>query len=144
MHDPEQDGAAAGFGALTIQVVSGAMTACSFGMAPGSLLVLPTNRAMCGEMPAATIMDNIPMMNIVPFGMCSSPSNPTVIAATAAASGVLTPMPCVPATVEPWVGGVPTVLVGSLPALTNSCQLMCLWSGVITVTMPGQFQALPG
>ncbi len=120
------------------------MTACSFGLAPSTLEVLPINRAMCGGMPAATIMDNVPIMNIVPFGMCSSPANPEVIAATAAALGVLTPMPCVPATVTPWIGGVPTVLVGSLPALTNSCQLMCLWAGIITVTMPGQFQTLPG
>jgi hypothetical protein len=25
-----------------------------------------------------------------------------------------------------------------LPALTNSCQLMCTWGGIITVSYPGQ------
>ena len=40
-------------------------------------------------MPAANIMDHVPMVNIMPFGMCITPSNPAVAAATAAALGVL-------------------------------------------------------
>src|SRR5205814_2010611 len=91
-----------------------------------------------GNMPAATIMDNAPMVNVMPFGMCMSPANPTVAAATAAAMGVLTPMPCIPATASPWVPGAPTVLLGNMPALDSACTLMCNWGGVITVTNPGQ------
>ena len=67
-----------------------------------------------------------------------SPANPMVAAATAAALGVLTPMPCIPATAAPWVTGVPTDMVGSLPALNNTSQLMCMWAGVITISFPGQ------
>ena len=53
--------------------------------------------------PDANIMDHIPMSaDIMPFGMCISPSNPTVASATAAAMGVLTPMPCIPNTPAPW------------------------------------------
>jgi hypothetical protein len=89
-------------------------------------------------MPDANIMDHIPMTNIMPFGMCQSPSNPTVAAATAAAMGVLTPMPCVPATPAPWVPGAPTVLLGNFPALDNASQLMCIWGGVITFTNAGE------
>ena len=89
-------------------------------------------------MPAATIMDNVPMKNIMPFGMCSSPANPAVASATAAALGVLTPQPCVPATVAPWTPGSPTVLIGSIPALNDYSVLMCNWGGVITITNPGQ------
>lgn len=121
------------------QVVQGAMLMCTFGVAPSSLNVLPTNRVMSSKLPAATIMDHIPMVNIMPFGMCTTPSNPQVAAATAAALGVLTPMPCIPVTAAPWVPGSPTVLIGGMPALSNTCQCMCTWGGVITVTTPGQF-----
>lgn len=111
---------------------------CSFGMAPSSLVVLPTNRVMTNNVPDANIMDHIPMVNIMPFGMCSSPSNPTVAAATAAALGVLTPMPCIPATPAPWIAGAPTVLLGNFPSLDNVSQLMCIWGGVITFSNAGE------
>lgn len=122
---------------MAIQVCMGAMLQCSFGMAPSALMVLPQNRTMTGT-PDANIMDNKPMLNILPFGMCTSPSNPTVAAATAAALGVLTPMPCVPVTPAPWVPGSPTVLIASMPALNNSSKLMCAWGGVIQIVSPGQ------
>lgn len=125
------------------QVVMGAVLQCSFGVAPSTLTVLPANRVL-GDTPAANIMDNVPMLNVMPFGMCSSPSNPTVAAATAAALGVLTPMPCVPVTVAPWVPGVPTVLIGNMPAVDNNCKLMCSWGGVIQVVSPGQFKVMDG
>ena len=119
-------------------VCMGAMMMCSFGVAPSSLVVLPTNMMLTSDMPAANIMDNIPMVNIMPFGMCMTPSNPEVAAATAAALGVLTPMPCIPVTTAPWVPGAPTVLLANMPALDNTSQLMCMWGGVITFTDPGQ------
>ena len=122
---------------MAIQVCMGAMLQCSFGAAPSSLVVLPANRTLTTT-PAATIMDHAPLVNIMPFGMCSSPANPTVAAATAAALGVLTPMPCVPATAAPWVTGAPTVLIGKVPALNNTSKLMCNWGGVIQVVSPGQ------
>lgn len=120
------------------QVCMGAMLKCSMGMAPSSLVVLPKNKVMTSYVPAANIMDHIPMTNIMPFGMCQSPANPTVAAATAAAMGVLTPMPCVPNTPAPWVPGSPTVLLANMPALNDSSKLMCIWAGVIEVTNPGQ------
>jgi hypothetical protein len=116
----------------------GAMMQCSFGMAPSSLVVLPTNKVMTNMVPDANIMDHIPMTNIMPFGMCQSLANPTVAAATAAALGVLTPMPCIPATPAPWVAGAPTVLLGNFPSLDNVSQLMCIWGGVITFTDAGE------
>lgn len=124
---------------MPMQVCMGAMMMCSFGMAPSSLVVLPVNRVLTNQMPDANIMDNKPMVNILPFGMCMAPSNPTVAAATAAALGVLTPMPCVPATTAPWTPGAATTMLGNMPTLDNVSTLMCMWGGVITFTTPGEF-----
>src|SRR3954471_23251721 len=120
------------------QVCMGAMMMCSFGMAPSSLVVLPTNRVMTDQVPDANIMDHIPLTNIMPFGMCQSLASPMVASATAAALGVLTPMPCIPNTPAPWVPGAPTVLLANAPSLDNTCKLMCVWAGVIQVASPGQ------
>jgi hypothetical protein len=120
------------------QVVNSAMLMCSFGVAPGTMNVLPINRVMAAGQPAANIMDNKPMMNIMPFGMCTTPSNPQVAAATSAAMGVLTPMPCIPVTTAPWAPGSATVMIANQPALSSTCQLMCMWGGAITVSFAGQ------
>lgn len=123
---------------MGMHVCHGALLQCSFGAAPSSLAVLPTSLVMSAGLPAANILDNKPMLNVMPFGMCSSLANPTVAAATAAALGVLTPMPCIPMTLASWVPGVPTVMVGNVPALNCSSKLMCNWAGVIQVVSPGQ------
>ena len=121
---------------MGLGVFGGAMLQCSFGMAPSSLMVLPANRVL-SKMPMATIMDNVPMVNILPFGMCQSLANPTVAAATTAAFGVLTPMPCIPVIPAPWTPGSPTVLAGGKPCLNQSCKCMCAYGGVIQITNPG-------
>lgn len=119
-------------------VCTGALLQCSFGIAPGTLNILPASRTLVSNMPMANIMDNKPFVNIMPFGMCSSIANPTVAAATAAALGVLTPMPCIPTTPAPWAPGSPTVLVGNMPALPAQSKLICIWGGVIQISFPGQ------
>jgi len=123
---------------MGVAVCMGAMIKCSFGIAPSSLVVLPQNRVLVSNMPMANIMDNKPMVNILTFGMCQSPANPVVAAATAAALGVLTPMPCIPATVAPWTPGNPMTMIGSMPVINNSSTLLCTWGGAITITSPGQ------
>ncbi len=120
---------------MGICVCGGSLLQCPFGVAPAPLTVLPANKVISST-PVATIMDNKPMVNISPFGMCSSPANPQVAAATAAALGVLTPMPCVPVLSAPWAPGSPTVLIGGYPALNNASKLMCNWGGVIQIINP--------
>jgi hypothetical protein len=127
---------------MPMQVCMGAMMKCSFGMAPSSLVVLPINRVFTQQVPDANIMDHKPMVNIMPFGMCMSLANPTVAAATAAALGVLTPMPCIPNTQAPWVIGAPTVLLGNQPTLDNISKLMCMWAGVIEFVTPGELTVM--
>ncbi len=119
-------------------VVNGAQLQCSFGSAPSTMMVTPEKRTSGVKVPAATIMDNIPMKNIMPFGTCQTVSNPQVAAATAAASGVLTPQPCVPVIPAPWAPGSPTVLISNIPALNNTSKAMCAYGGVISVVSPGQ------
>ena len=122
---------------MAFQVCMGAMLKCSFGAAPSSLVVLPVNRTLT-QTPDANIMDHKPLVNIMPFGMCSAPSNPAVVAATAAALGVFTPAPCVPATITPWKPGAKTVFIADQLALDNNCTLTCNWAGVIQINNPGQ------
>lgn len=129
---------------MPLQVVTGAVMSCSFGAAPATLNALSAPTTMAGGPPAATIMDNIPIANIAPFGMCSSIANPTVAAATAAALGALTPMPCIPATVAPWAPGAAKTLVASLPALHDGCMLTCMWGGVIQISFAGQTTVMVG
>ena len=126
---------------MPIFITTGSMMMCSFGAAPSALNVLPTNKTMIGT-PAANIMDNKPIVNIPPFGVCMSLANPTVASATAAALGVLTPMPCIPNTVAPWVPGAATVILGGMPALNNTSTCTCMWGGVITFTSPAQAQTM--
>lgn len=122
----------------TPQVTSGASLQCSFGLTPQLLVVLPLNRVTTGGLPAATVLDNKPLLNVLPFGMCSSPTNPEVIALTAAALGVPTPAPCIPVITAPWEPGTPTVTIAGIPGVDTNCKLMCAWAGVISVQMPGQ------
>jgi uncharacterized Zn-binding protein involved in type VI secretion len=117
-------------------VVATASMMCSFGAAPATLNVIPSSRVMVEGKPAATITDCAPMVNVPPFGMCTSLANPTVAAATAAALGVLTPMPCVPVT-TPWAPGAPRTLIGGRPALTAGSSCTCAWGGMIQLTFPG-------
>ena len=123
---------------MPLQVCMGAHMQCSFGLAPSTLVVLPTNRVFTNQQPDANIMDHIPMVNIMPFGMCTSLANPAVASATAAALGVLTPMPCIPNTPAPWVPGATTDLLGNFPALDNMSKLNCVWGGVIQFIDAGE------
>ena len=123
---------------MPLQVCNGALLGCTMGITPSVFVVTPEKMVNTSFQPAANIMDHISMKNIMPFGMCMSPANPQVAAATAAALGVLTPQPCIPATPAPWVPGSPTVLLKNFPALNNTSILNCMWAGVIAVQFPGQ------
>ena len=126
-------------------VVNGAQLVCPMGK-PGKavLTVLPTPMVDSANQPVATIMDNKPMANVPTFGMCTTPSNPQVAAATAAALGTLTPQPCMPVIPAPWAPGSATVMVGNKPALTSDSSCMCQWGGKISITNAGQTKTTTG
>lgn len=110
---------------------SGDKIKCSMGD-KGALIVLPINMVFSDNKPVGNIMDNKPLVNITPMGMCSSLANPIVAAATAANKGKLQKMPCIPNTTMPWMLGKMDTLIGGKPALLDSSKLMCMWCGVIT------------
>lgn len=119
-------------------VTAGSTIKCSFGTAPTPINVLPTSGTVAGGPPPATVSDMVPFLNIAPFALCTSLANPSVATATAAALGVLSPMPCVPAPVGPWTPGSPTVLIGGRPALQSTSLCTCAYGGVISVLVTSQ------
>ena len=121
---------------------TGGMLQCTFGLAPSTLNALPTPRVMIEGKPAAVISSTAPMVNIPPFGMCTSVANPVVAAATSAALGVLTPMPCIPAVAGEWIPAAPQTMIGGQPALVSGSICTCAYGGVISITMPGAFRTM--
>lgn len=108
----------------------GAQCMCSMGSLPVPLNTLQQT-VFVQNRPIVTAQDNKPMVNIMPFGMCKSLGNPAV------KPPVMPQAPCVPNTAAPWMPGSPTVLVGNVPALNNSCKLICNYGGVISIMNPG-------
>jgi len=124
-------------------VCSGAMMKCSMGMAPARLTVLPVRTVMLTGQPMANISDHLTMVNLAPFGRCRSLGYPATAAATAAAHGKLTPMPCMHNTPFPWMGGKMDYLVQNQPALLKSSKCQCLWGGTISIINDGQIPQGP-
>ena len=126
-------------------VVNGATIKCSQAIPPGqaTLVVPPSLMADSNSQPIATIMDIRPD-NIPTFGMCNTSTNPAVVAATSAASGVHTPAPCLPNVVGPWSPGSSKTTVGPYKALTKDSKCTCAWTGQISIVMEGQQTASVG
>lgn len=119
-------------------VCSGATIRCTMGTSPSKLTVLPIRAVFLTEKPMANISDHLSMVNLAPFGCCRSLGFPPTAAATAAAHGVLTPMPCMHNTPFPWMGGKNDYLIKGTPALLRSSTCSCLWGGSISIMDDGQ------
>lgn len=118
-------------------MVQGTFLKCSFGNVPTPMMVLP-DKKVNSMLPVAVKSDHVPFLNILPFGMCSNPANPLVAAATAAALGVLTPMPCIPCTLQEWTNACAKVKVRGTEALNVDAKLSCLFGGSIQAAVPVQ------
>lgn len=119
-------------------VCSSAKMKCSFGDKLSTLTILPSRTIYLTGHPQANISDHQPLLNISPFGKCHTIAYPATGSATAANHGRLTPMPCVPNTPFPWMGGKNDVLLKGQPALLKSSKCKCIWGGTITFTSDGQ------
>ncbi len=124
-------------------VCSTAKIKCSYGDKISTLTVFPDRTIWLTGQPQANISDHQSMQNIAPFGKCHTTAYPPTGSATAAAHGKLTPMPCVPNTPFPWMGGKDDVLLKGEPALLTSSKCKCIYGGTITITFNGQNNDVP-
>lgn len=120
---------------MALVVCHGATLRCSFGQAPSTLIVPAPGRVFAGA-PIANITDFVPLVNVSPFGACTSPANPAVAAA------LMAPQPCVPQTVAPWIAPGQTNAVRKLPLVQATDRLVCLWGGAIEVVSAGQTKVM--
>jgi Domain of unknown function (DUF4280) len=105
-----------------LAVVDGAILRCNKGSRPSLLhATVPMTPSVDGK-PVATIFDNQPGINVMPFGVCS-----------------ITKRSCDPVTPIPWVPGETSIPLPSLfPVLTEISLLPCRVGGIIKVEDPGQ------
>jgi hypothetical protein len=103
-------------------VVDGAQLKCSLGVSPSKLIVLPDRKEILTGKYKANITDCKPA-NIPPFGACKITSPPK---------------PCTPACII-WLGGKFDHKLQGIPALLDSCKVMCMaGGGIIEITDCGQ------
>lgn len=123
---------------MTEILTNGCPLRCTFGMAPSvfQTLNLPGKPVILNAFSAGIATDIAPGVNIPPFGMCQSLSNPTVASATSAAMGVLTPMPCVPVVAQPWAPTDPIMTWNGVALATVKSKCLCVWGGEISVQAP--------
>ena len=124
-----------------IAVVSGT-TQCSFstGPAPMGGIPVPGASVIIEGKPALTLMDQVPMFNIMPMVMCLSPLNPMGMGLKPPAVPI--PTACIPIPVSPWLPPGPPikpVTVNGKPILLSGSTCQCVWGGTIQIAMPGTF-----
>ena len=117
-------------------VCTGASLACSLGTTPSSFAA--SGAQVSATSPAGVVTD-IGEGNVPPFGMCMSPANPQVAAASAG-KPALVPQPCQPV-LSPWSPGSARVTIAGVSALDDASQCTCAWGGVVTVGSAGQVSA---
>lgn len=114
-------------------LTTGSILTCNQGAAPCVFITSPRPASLrvLSALESATI-DQITVANIPTFGMCKSMANPSVASATAAAQGVLTPMPCVPTVVSPWAPPAALTKSVGVPLATVSSRCNCAFGGSIS------------
>ncbi len=119
---------------MPMLVANGAQMVCTFGAAPSNLVVVPRHHG-ADQMQLAHVDDHQPMLNILPFAVCVSPSNPACITPAG-----LVPAPCIPMTNSPWAPGsqflVENVGKREVPALLSTDTCQCQWAGQIMIVDP--------
>jgi hypothetical protein len=119
-------------------VFNGAKLECTMGDKESFLEIIDPAGAgfICGQK-AANIKDCKPLINIPPFGMCSSLLNPSVAAATELNYGILQKMPCVVPNImrDKWENKEESKMyIRGEPVLMNADTIDCVFQGTIEIT----------
>jgi len=101
-------------------VTTGALLKCSCGSMPTPLTSSNTTVEIAGQL-ACTTSDKIPLVNIVPFGICKT-----------------TKIPCMPA-LTVWLDFQWDVKFGGANPLLNTSWIMCGLGGKVEVQHTGQY-----
>lgn len=100
----------------------GAMIQCNMGTIPLPIS-LPMNHGVttsAGMKMLLNANDHLPMMNILPFGLCKlKPPTPPGVNL------------CIPMTIQAWKSGDLHCMIGGAPALTKDSFLSCTMGGMI-------------
>lgn len=99
-----------------------AMIKCNAGTVPLPILLPVAHGVTSKNMPLLNANDHVPMMNIMPFGVCQRKPFPP--------PGNI----CVPITPFAWKKGDMHCFVGGAPALTKDSCLTCMMGGTIKFT----------
>jgi len=100
-----------------LAVVNGAILKCDKGTTPSPLVVTTSPFVQISARQIATIGDNMPLVNVFPFGICS-----------------ITQKPCVPITPLPWHPGGIGIPTGSpFLVLPKNSLLGCMLGGFVEV-----------
>jgi hypothetical protein len=109
-------------------LTEGAILTCSKGTQPSHLGILPDiENLLAGRPTFAKHTDTTPNVNLRPFGLCTSMANPAVGVSYAASVGALSPVPCTPVPITPWLPA---------PSTTMGCSVLCAFAGVIKCIAP--------
>ncbi len=112
-------------------VKAGAIIACNQGALPTPLNVIrPFIKTQ--YTPCANVNDFVPMVNIVPFGICRSPMNP-------AFKPPIIP-PCTPIITNPWSASNSSKKLSGCAILTSNATCKCQLGGTISILFAGQMQ----
>ena len=110
-------------------ISSGNLCRCSFGLIPIPL----TSPNVTVNVEGTPIITNTDTSTLISFGMCMTPSNPTVAAIIASSLGTVTMAPCKSVIITPWMNTKINVFACGKPVCTNASTCQCMWGGVITI-----------
>lgn len=111
-----------------IYVVDGATLQCSFGSEESIFKVSPGRETYTNGQLQANTGDFKPMVNIMTFKKCSSPTNPANPAPMIGVDNKGRPQKvCTPIITMQWINGKENTIVEGFPALLHTSTTMCMW-----------------